>query len=99
MNIEQVVAEMPKVSINSISEDEQVEFGIYPHAVEIIVEAQCQLLAEHGWRKVPSLESMTVKLRVLNLRASLISTTHKEGEFDSSVFIAQELHRWLLEGE
>lgn len=58
MNVEQIVAEMPKVSINSISEDEQVEFGIYPHAVEIITQAQCQLLAEQGWRKVPNMDEM-----------------------------------------
>lgn len=83
---EKIVVAMPKVSINSISEDEQVEFGIYPHAVEIIVEAQCQLLAKQGYRPVPSLDEIDRKLVTLLDKDIPLSTS-------------KQLHRWLLEGE
>lgn len=88
--IDKIVAEMPKVSINDISEDDQVEFGIYPHAVEIIVEAQCQLLAEQGYRKVPSIDDCFYFVSD-KLMASMDLIICKE--------IAKKLHRWLLEGE
>jgi len=51
MDINKVVEAMPKISINDISRQAQLEFDIYPCAVEMIVEVQCRLLAEHGYRK------------------------------------------------
>lgn len=86
--LEKIVSEMPKVSINSVSEDDQVEFGIYPHAVEIIVEAQCKLLAKRGWRKVPSEEELKEQLVNSSQFLTCQATVN---------ILAEELHRWLLE--
>lgn len=52
-------------------------------------EAQCKLLAEQGWRKVPSEDVVAVKL------ARLI----KPEEIDYVRPLANELCRWLLEAK
>lgn len=87
---DKIVAEMPKVSINNISEDDQVEFGVYPHAVEIIAEAQCQLLAEQGWRKLRTQYEILEWLRRCYPGLE---------EICSLDLLAQELHRFFMEGE
>lgn len=78
MSIEQVVAEMPKVDT------------IYPSttAHQYLFEAQCQLLAEQGWRKVPDEKEL----------AEFISSSEIL-EYHSTTPKAWELYRWLMEGD
>jgi len=88
MDIEKIVAEMPKAE-NPYPDHKDV-WGAHNDATE----AQCQLLAEQGWRKVP--EEQIIK----NLTKTIIEdwySYYKDSGVLLSRFIAKRLHRWLLE--
>lgn len=83
MNIDKIVAEMPKVDT------------ILPQLTDhqYLFEAQCRLLAEQGWRKLPSIEKLTERLTQLRLNPQVTRVS------DPDLFVAIGLHCWLLEGE
>lgn len=91
MNIEQVVAEMPKAK-NPYPDCIEIEDVVYAGLLGFNqgVEAQCQLLAEQGYGKLRTQYEILDWLR--RCYAGL-------EEICSLDLLAQELHRWLLEGE
>lgn len=81
--VAKIVAEMPKTEFPNWN-------PYYPtkrYSWDRAIEAQCQLLAEQGWRKVPSVTEIADKLISSPLT------------FFQSNAIAGPLRRWLLEGE
>lgn len=88
MDIDKIVAEMPKAKNPYIDSEthtgklvaERSQWGF-----DRGVKDQCQVLAEMGWRKVPSVEQILYRL----------TKTSSGGSLND----AKELHRWLLEGD
>jgi len=80
MDIDNIVAGMPKAENPHTEIKAFVIFGAG-------VGAQCQLLAERRWRKVPSINKLVVELSRVEALRDLRAVTP----------LAEELHRWLLE--
>ena len=88
--IEKIVAEMPKAENFGCSCDDCKARWI------ISIQAQCQLLAEQGWRKVPSKDACE------DILSDIVGlyVTSPSGAFSLDAKRARkQLHRWWLEGE
>ena len=99
MDIEKIVEEMPKVDANSIRID-SCDRG--QPLVENAIDAQCRLLAQEGYRKVPSASQLSVMLEPLIERVLFQGDISDEArpilyrEIDE---LTSELHCLLLERE
>lgn len=85
--LEKIAADMPRITPKQIRKHIlSVNMGLK------IAEDECRLLAEQGYRKVPS---------KVEIRRRLIYITNKSEVYTvlSPTVIAGEIHRWWLEGE
>lgn len=82
--LEKIVADMPRITPKQIRKHIlSVNMGLK------IADDECRVLAENGYRKVPSLDDF--KEKVINSAQFLDGYTVKA--------LAGGLHRWLLEGK
>lgn len=86
--LEKIVAEMPKAHYAVAAFHLPVPFSdVEMKRWNVATKAQRQLLAEEGWRKVPSEEE---------LKGQLTNSSQFLDTWTVAV-LAEELHRWLLE--
>ncbi len=88
--IEQIIAEMPKITRRGVEEYHK-GYSIVDWVV-CTSEAQCRLLAEKGYRLVPSKFSIAMELCTSDNSAAILDA-HVRG---SRKRLASNIHKWLM---